>query len=325
MIGVAIAGCGLIGRKRADALPAGALVVACDVDRARAEALAAPRGAQASDDWRATLARDDVDAVIVATTHDQLAPVAAHAARHGKHLLIEKPGARRARELDEVAALVAQRGLVARVGFNHREHPALRKARELVDAGAIGTPQYVRGRYGHGGRPGYDREWRAVAELSGGGEAIDQGMHLIDLARWFLGDFTRVEGATATYFWDMPVEDNVFFLLRTDAGGIAQLHASWTEWKNLFSFEITGRDGKIEITGLGGSYGTERITYYKMLPEMGPPETTAWEYPMADASWRSETQAWLADVAAGRPSSPGIADAQAALTVIERVYAENAR
>lgn len=325
MTRVAIVGAGLIGRKRAEALPEGALVAVCDVDLARAQALAEPRGAQSSADWQATVARDDVDAVIVATTHDQLAPVATAAARHGKHLLIEKPGARRAHELDELAAIVSVHELTARIGFNHRFHPALRKARELVDAGAIGTPQYVRGRYGHGGRPGYDREWRAVPELSGGGEAIDQGMHLVDLARWFLGEFSHVEGAIATYFWDMPVEDNVFFLLRTGAGGIAQLHASWTEWKNLFSFEITGRDGKLEIAGLGGSYGTERLTYYKMLPEMGPPETTAWEYPAADASWRLETQAWLDDIGAGRRSSPGIADAQRALAVIQHVYAVNPR
>jgi predicted dehydrogenase len=324
VIRVAIVGCGLIGRKRAEALPTGSLAVACDTAYSRAAALAEPRGAVASDNWRETIARPDVDAVIVATTHDQLAVVATEAARQGKHLLVEKPAARRAAELDELARLADGR-IAARVGFNHRFHPALQKARALVDAGAIGTPQYVRGRYGHGGRPGYDREWRAVPELSGGGEAIDQGMHLVDLARWFLGEFTEATGATATYFWDMPVEDNVFMLLRTGNGGIAQLHASWTEWKNLFSFELTGRNGKIEITGLGGSYGTERITYYKMLPEMGPPETTAWEYPMADASWRLETEAWLADIAAGRPSSPGIRDAQAALRVIERVYAEQQR
>ena len=77
----------------------------------------------------------------------------------------------------------------------------------------------------------------------------------------------------------MPVEDNAFLLLETAAGQIALLHASWTEWKNLFSFEIYGRDGKLEITGLGGSYGIERLTFYKMRPEMGPPETTIWEYP----------------------------------------------
>ena len=62
---------------------------------------------------------------------------------------------------------------------------------------------------------------------------------------------------------------------------MALLHASCTEWKNLFSFEIYGRDGKIEINGLGGSYGVERLAYYRMLPEMGPPETTIWEYPLA--------------------------------------------
>ena len=325
MIRIAIIGCGLIGRKRADALPPGSLVAACDVRRERADALALPRSADASTDWRATVARGDVNAVVVATTHDQLAAIATEAALHGKHLLIEKPGARRASELDALAHIAAERGLTVRVGFNHRFHPALQKARELVDAGAIGTPQYVRGRYGHGGRPGYEREWRALPELAGGGEAIDQGMHLVDLGRWFLGEFSDVQGAIATYFWDMPVEDNVFFLLRTEQGAIAQLHASWTEWKNLFSFEVTGRNGKLEIAGLGGSYGTERITYYKMLAEMGPPETTAWEYPMADASWQRETAAWLDDVAAGRASSPGIADAQAALTVIERVYATRAR
>ena len=60
------------------------------------------------------------------------------------------------------------------------------------------------------------------------------------------------------------------------------LHASCTEWKNTFSFEIYGRDGKTATSdGLGGGYGTERLTHYKMLPEMGPPETTSWEYPMA--------------------------------------------
>ncbi len=79
------------------------------------------------------------------------------------------------------------------------------------------------------------------------------------------------------YFGTCLLEDNAFLLLETTAGQMAFLHASWTEWKNLFSFEICGRDGKLEITGLGGSYGTERLTFYKMHPEMGPPETTAWE------------------------------------------------
>jgi len=180
-----------------------------------------------------------------------LAQVAEAAAAAGKHVLIEKPGARRACELDRVADAAARTGALVRIGFNHRCHRALRKAREIFDTGALGDLMFIRGRYGHGGRIGYDREWRAEPERSGGGELIDQGMHLIDLARWFLGDFAHVRGAAPTYFWDMPVEDNGFLLLETARRQVAFLHASWTEWKNLFNFEIAGRFGKLEVNGLG--------------------------------------------------------------------------
>jgi len=319
----AIVGCGLIGRKRAASLPSGTVAVCCDVDAGRAAQLAASTpGASASADWRATVRRDDIDAVFVATVHDQLAPIAAEAAASGKHVLIEKPGACRASELDPVAEAARRTGALVRIGFNHRFHRAFRKAREIFATGALGPMMFVRGRYGHGGRPGYDREWRAEPERSGGGELIDQGAHLIDLSRWFLGDFPVVHGSARTYFWDMPVEDNGFLLLETASGQVAFLHASWTEWKNLFSFEISGRVGKLEISGLGGSYGPERLTWYKMSPEMGPPETLAWEYPMADDSWHAENAAFLEDIRLKRQPDPGIADAQAMLRIVEAVYRE---
>ena len=94
----------------------------------------------------------------------------------------------------------------------------------------------------------------------------------------------------------MPVDDNAFMLLRTADDKTAFLHASCTEWKNMFSFEIYGRSGKIEISGLGGSYGVERLAFYRMLPEMGPPETTIWEYPMADDSWAVEFAEFVEDI-----------------------------
>ena len=323
---IAIAGCGLIGSKRAQALAGGRLAICCDLDHGRAQGLAAAHpGAEAVTDWHAVVDFPKIDIVIVATTHDMLAPIAAAAAGAGKHVFIEKPGARRASELEPVAEAARRRGALVRVGFNHRYHRAFQKARALYDSGAIGPLLFIRGRYGHGGRPGYDREWRADPVISGGGELLDQGIHLIDLARWFAGDFPRVTGRTPSYFWKMPVEDNAFLLLETAAGQIAFLHASWTEWKNLFSFEICGRDGKLEIAGLGGSYGTERLTLYAMKPEMGPPETTAWEFPMSDNSCEIEFAEFLEDIRLQRQPRPGIADAQAALRVVERVYEENAR
>ena len=111
-----------------------------------------------------------------------------------------------------------------------------------------------------------------------------------------------------------------FFLLETDSRQVAFLHASWTEWKNTFSFEIAGRTGKLEITGLGGSYGTERLAHYQMLPELGPPPTTIYEYPMADNSWELEMSEFLKDIRLGRSPQPGIPDAQATLKIVEQLY-----
>jgi predicted dehydrogenase len=320
-MGVAIVGCGFIGQKRSRALGGAKLVACFDVVAERASALAQESGAQVTATWREAIERPDVDAVVVATTHDALPQVGLAALEAGKHVLIEKPGARVAAELDPLIAAAARKGLVARVGFNHRYHPAFRKARELVDEGALGPLMYIRGRYGHGGRIGYDKEWRSVPALSGGGELIDQGMHLIDLSRWFLGDFSDVQGFAHTYFWDMPVEDNGFMLLRTKEQQVAFLHASWSEWKNLFSFEIFGKVGKLEISGLGGSYGLEKLTFYRMLPAMGPPETTVWEYPEKDGSWEAEFREFLDDIRLGRAPAASLADARGALEIVGRLYA----
>jgi predicted dehydrogenase len=323
---VAIVGCGLIGRKRAQALTDSRLVAAVDSHLERAERLAAGHpGCAATTDWAASVARDDVDLVIVATTNDWLTPVAIEAVRHGKHVLVEKPAARSPLELRPLLEAARAAGVVAKVGFNHRFHPALQKARAIFTAGTLGPLLHIRGRYGHGGRLGYEREWRADPEISGGGELLDQGVHLVDLARWFAGDFVETVAHVGTEFWDMPVEDNAFLLLKTAAGPVAWLHASCTEWKNLFSFEVFGRDGKLQVDGLGGSYGTERLTFYRMLPAMGPPETTIWEFPGEDTSWVEEYRHLVSCIRDGRPPCGTLEDALAALEVVARAYEQAVR
>jgi len=318
---VAIVGCGLVGAKRARALGGSRLVAVADNDRERARILAEQfSGCVAETDWRAAVARPDVEIVIVATTNDSLAPVSLAAVELGKHVLVEKPAARHPSELAAVADAARERGLVVRVGFNHRFHPGLRQARALLDGGELGPLLYIRARYGHGGRPGYEQEWRARPEVSGGGELLDQGVHLIDLARWFGGDFAFLAGHVGTFFWDMPVEDNGFVLLKTKMGQVAWLHASWTEWKNLFSFEVFARNGKLQVDGLGGSYGVERLTLHRMLPEMGPPETTGWEYPGEDLSWNDEFAAFVEATRGKATANATLPDAAAALHIVQAVY-----
>ncbi len=323
----AVIGCGLIGRKRIAALstiPEASLRFACDLDAFRAaEAAQLAIGCAASTDFRAVVRDTQIDAVIVATLNGSLAPIALAAVNAGKHVLVEKPGALNAGQLRTIAEAAQRTAARVRIGFNHRFHPALQKARELVDTGALGPLMFLRARYGHGGRKGYDREWRADVMQSGGGELIDQGVHLVDLASWFLGEFPHVEGHAATYYWDMKVDDNAFLSLRTATGQTAWLHASCTEWKNLFSLEIYGRHAKLAIDGLGGSYGLERLAYYKMLPEMGPPETTVFEYPRGDDSWKTEIETFITDIREHRDPVPGLSDGIRTLDIVEKIYRQS--
>ncbi|KPV54327.1 LmbZ, partial [Kouleothrix aurantiaca] len=277
-------------------------------------------GCAVSADWNELVARDDIDLVIVATTNDALAPIALAAIERGKHVLVEKPAARNAAELRPLLRAAERAGMTVKVGFNHRFHPAFQQAHTIFESGVLGPLMYVRARYGHGGRLGYEREWRADPAIAGGGEMLDQGVHLIDLARWFAGDFVDVQGHVGTFFWNMPVEDNGFAMLKTAQGQVAWLHASCSEWKNLFCFEIFGRYGKLQIDGLGGSYGVERLSYYQMLPQMGPPPTTIWEYPGEDRSWHDE-YAHMRNCIRERSQPMGtLADALAALEVVETLY-----
>jgi predicted dehydrogenase len=319
--GFAIVGCGLIGRRRATTLPAGSLKQVFDIqsDRALEVARLHPNCVSVTnlDDL---LHSESVHAVIVSTANHALAPITLAAVRAGKHVLVEKPGGIASAQLAEIESAAATTGSLVRIGYNHRFHPAFLKIRELMRTETLGEIMFLRARYGHGGRVGYEREWRADPKLSGGGELIDQGVHLVDLAEMFLGQFTQVEGHAATAFWDMPVDDNAFLSLRTAQGKTAWLHVSCTEWKNLFSFEIYFRHAKLQVDGLGGSYGVERLTYYRMLPEMGPPETVIYEFPRGDESWAFELNEFLEDIRLRRPPSPGLAEGKRTLEIVETIY-----
>ena len=319
-------GCGLIGKKRALALsqiPGARLKYACDTNLERAKELAQNNPGCEAVPFSKALKDPITHAVIISTLNGSLVPIALEAVKAGKHVIIEKPGALNAAELKALQKAALDNNVKVRISYNHRYHPALQKAHELFTQGTLGPLMFIRGRYGHGGRIGYDKEWRSNPALSGGGELIDQGVHLIDLARWFMGDFTSVEGHVATYFWDMKVDDNAFLSLRSTTGQTAWLQVSCTEWKNMFSFEIYGRDAKLSIDGLGGSYGVEKLTYYKMLPQMGPPETTVWDYHQADSSWKLEMQEFIDDIRLNREPSPGLTEGIKTLEIVEHIYTQS--
>ena len=321
---VAIIGCGFIGQKRAIHLSEDDKIIAvCDTDISRTLKMSANFGCRGFKEWEKAIAEPEVEAVIIATTHNLLAKIALGAVRAGKHVLIEKPGATNSKDLEVVAEEAKAKGVTVKVGFNHRFHPSMIKAQEILSQSPAGPIMFIRGRYGHGGRVGYDKEWRAKKEIAGGGELIDQGMHLIDLSRMFMGEFTGVQGHLPTYFWDMEVEDNAFMTLTQDDGRAAWLHATWTEWKNMFSLEIYAKYAKIQIDGLGGSYGEEKLTYYRMKPEMGKPDVLEFNFPEEDKSWELEWKNFKKSIENKERPNGDIIDCIEALKITDKLYGKD--
>ena len=142
----AIVGCGLIGQKRARALGRHRLLVCADAAAERAEALAAQYPGCGVASTRQVVDHPEVEAVVVATTNDALTSVALAAVEAGKHVLVEKPAARSAAELRPLLDAAERRGGVGKVGFNHRFHPALERARRIFHDGGVGELVYIQAR-----------------------------------------------------------------------------------------------------------------------------------------------------------------------------------
>lgn len=322
----AVIGCGLIGRKRAMAFSDHVELVGCfDENSSVGDSFAKEFNTTNFVSLVELLSIPDLNFVVIATRHDSLHSIATLALNAGKNVFVEKPGAINHLEFEKVYKLARKNNLKMHVGYNHRHHPAIKKAYEIFEEGMIGEVMFLRGRYGHGGRIGYEKEWRADKSKSGGGELIDQGTHLIDLSIGFLGELEVDYASTPNYFWDMAVEDNVFMSLQNNSGNIAFLQASCTEWKNMFSLEIYGKIGKIEISGLGRSYGVENLTFHRMLPEMGPPITENWNFSEPDDSWAVEMGEFLDDLLTGSNKSDNLDSSLEVLRVISEIYSRTNR
>jgi predicted dehydrogenase len=323
-IRLGIAGCGLIGNKRAAALGTeDELVGVFDPDADRADALARSHNTRACSSYAEVLALEP-DVMIVAVTHDQLAPLTEQALGAGANVLVEKPGGIGVADIERLKCAASESGRIVKVGFNHRFHPALAELAAEVHSGAHGELMHLRGRYGHGGRPGYDREWRADPRQSGGGELIDQGMHLLDLAHWLAGPLPLHSALLRTHFWDTDVEDNAALILGEQGSRTAPwalLHVTWTEWKNMFSLEAYCRTAKLQVDGLVRSYGTQTLRIYRMKPSLGPPEVEERSYPMEDQSWSAEWEHFALAVTTGAPLLGDLNDAQYAWSRVEDAYA----
>jgi predicted dehydrogenase len=324
---VGLIGAGLQGGRRAPVLkqfPNSELVMVADIRIDAAKKIADSFGCKATEHWQDIIEHPDINAVIICTPPHVHAEMSLAALHSDKHVLCEKPLARTLREAENMISAAQANKVTLKCGFNHRHHPAIVQARQWIEAGMIGELNFIRCIYGIGGRPGYEKEWRSDPNIVGGGHLMEQGIHAVDLFRWVLGDFEEVTGFTSNRYWKIaPLEDNAFALFRTSKGQVASLHSSLTQWKNQFSFELSGQDGYIVVTGLGGSYGTEKITVGKR-EFLKPFKDETIEFRGTDSSWSEEWEEFTSAITAKREPTGNGADGLEAMRLVNAVY-ESAR
>tara|TARA_B100001093_G_scaffold519622_1_gene609500 strand:+ start:1066 stop:2058 length:993 start_codon:yes stop_codon:yes gene_type:complete len=321
---IAIIGCGLIGNKRASALNSNYKIeYCCDT---RIEILdkfyKKYKCSNKTIDWKEVVRSNNVDIAIVALTHNLLFQVTKKLLESGKHVLVEKPGSIKSSQLEKLSSLAKNNNCQLHVGYNSRYLKSIKKSLEIIKKDkSLGKLNYIRAVYGHGGRPGYEKEWRGNKKLAGGGELLDQGSHIIDLAYLYTNSEFKIKGADlGNYFWNMKVEDNAFLLLKNKENVILNMHVSWTEWKNKFLFEIFFKNGKIEISGRGGSYGEEKLIFYKMQKKMGPPKKKLWAFKNIDSTWKDEWTDFVKEISLKNINTKNLLDSIKVLKIIDLAY-----
>jgi predicted dehydrogenase len=315
-----LVGCGVIGERRAQALPEGVQLVACfDPNLARAEKISQMTGARIAGSALELIEKDKVDAVILAGVNSVISEGIALFSKAGIPVLAEKPAARSFNDLHR--AQKESRAPI-KIGFNHRFHPAYQELRRQLHANLQSDPiMIIRAQYGNGARLGFEKEWRANPEISGGGELLDQGVHVIDLALGLVPDLKLVTGYAKTHYWDMPVDDNGWGILNSaSTGATFSFHVSACEWKNEFRFEVYTRKTKYQWLGLGRSYGPEKLIIHRMTPEMGPPKTEELSFPSEDRSWLDENTHFAMAIKNKSKLDGDVQDGMNALKVVEDIY-----
>lgn len=275
------------------------------------------------------LLSQDIDAVFICTFNNVLSNYTTKALNAGKHVFCEKPPARTSQELLSVIEVEKNSSLILKYGFNHRYHYSVMEAKKIIDSGSMGKLLWLRGVYGKAGSIDYDKNWRNYREYSGGGILIDQGIHMLDLMRYFSNqDFIHINSFVTTSYWNIEAEDNAFAIMQSDEKVTAMLHSSATQWKHKFLLEMCFEEGYINLDGiLSGtrSYAPEKLVIGRREFEditfaMGKPkETTTWfEY---DDSWKIEVEEFVNAILNKSPIKNGTSeDAFETLKLVERIY-----
>ena len=187
----------------------------------------------------------------------------------------------------------------------------------------------MRGIYGKAGSIDYDKNWRNYKKYSGGGILIDQGIHMLDLMRYFSGEkFNKINSLITTAYWNIKVEDNAFVLMQSDNNVIASMHSSATQWRHKFLLEMCFEEGYLNLDGILSttrSYAPEKLVighreFEDVTFAMGKPKETIVCFEN-DHSWSLEIDEFINAInGKGQIKEGTFQDAHDTLSLVQKVY-----
>ncbi len=271
--------------------------------------------------------QENIDVVIVCTPNHLNKEFTIKALNAGKHVFCEKPPAFTGADVLEIIATEKASNKKLMYGFNHRHHDSIIHMKELISGGEYGNPLWARGRYGKSVTPDYFNQWRSQSKFAGGGILMDQGIHMLDLFLYLLGDFDTVKAELSNLYWKMDVEDNAFVIMKdTRSGVIASLHSTMTQWRHLFSLEIFLEKGYMVLNGLITSsmtYGEEELSIAKNR-STAPAATWKDEIKTRytdNNSWRYEMEHFFSAIDNDKPIQIGNSDdAFKLMSLMDKIY-----
>ncbi len=276
-----------------------------------------------------TMIKEDVEIIFVCTPNFYSPQYCIDSLKMGKHVFCEKPPGRNMEDINNIIKAEKESHQAKLMfGFNHRFHPGVIRAKVVVDSGRLGKIINIRGLYGKSGGVNFRDSWRNNKDISGGGILLDQGIHMLDLFRYFCGDFEFVKSFLSNCFWGFNVEDNAYVILQNRKGQNAFFHSSATMWKHTFRIDMTLENGYMIVEGLlskTGSYGQERMIVGKRQFEdesdaIGNPaeEVTYFD---RDLSWDLEVEEFVNCIAHDKPvTNSSSEDALKVMDVITKAY-----
>ena len=275
------------------------------------------------------LLQSDIDAVFISTYVNVSASYVLRALQAGKHVFCEKPPAMHYEELIPIKEIQKNSNLILKYGFNHRLHHSVREAKKIINDDSMGKLLLMRGVYGKAGSIDFNTNWRNYKKFSGGGILMDQGIHMIDLYRYFSDEeFECLSCYMGNLFWDIENEDNAFLTLKSNSGIIATIHSSATQWRHKFLLEMTFERGYINLDGIlsgTGSYAPEKLIYaYRALEDkdkaMGKPNENILYFEQ-DPSWLDELEEFINCIKDEKKVKNGsLYDALEIMKLIDSIY-----